>query len=187
MTPEGTAAPSDVDPVVASLTEEFDLAMCEAESETVARTTAFKFLRALRAVEARIQANDDELKSTIEYLRENNVLRNEPLAAQVDYLMYQLEELFSFIPTGKRRSVNILGGGTMGTRAIGPNVSIFDNAKALADCQRVGAIRIVEKEAIDKKKLNKAVLEDGLVVDGTQVVPAHTSFYAKPEAPNEVE
>lgn len=123
--------------------------------EATARATASTYLYALRNVEREFGANDAEHKTLLEYYRTRHTERQTTLDRKTAYLRGVLEGLFGFMHTGKKKSLNLLGG-RLGMRAQTDELTVEDAEAVIAWAERQGIDGVVRiKKAVELKYLRK--------------------------------
>ena len=157
--------------------------LADTMEEATARAAADTYLFALRNIARDIKANDAEFATLQDYNRNRHGERQGVLIRQTDYLRGVLEGLFGFMHTGKKKSLNLLGG-RLGMRAQQDELVVEDD-DALVDWVRQQAITgiVKTKYALDRKAVREYVkVHDGAftALPGVTLNERPDVFFATP-------
>ena len=177
-----TATPIETTDLRTEMLEEgFDLPeLADTMEEADARATASTYLYALKSVKRQLDANDAEFTVLQEYNRTRHIERQGVLIRQTDYLRNVLEGLFGFMHTGKKKSLNLLGG-RVGMRAQQPELSVEDDAVVIQWADDHGVEALVRmKKSIDRTGLRKHLQEQTDPPPGVTLNARPDVFFATP-------
>jgi hypothetical protein len=163
----------------------FDLPeLADTMEEADARATASTYLFALRGVGRQIEANDAEFTVLQNFNQARHIERQDGLIRQKAYLRGVVHTLFGFMHTGKKKSLNLIGG-RVGMRAQTDELVVEDDEAVIAWAKehRLGdLVRI--KYVVDRSGLRKYV--DGSIAadfgppPGVKLEQRDDQFYATP-------
>ena len=165
------------------LAEHFDLPeLSDTMEEAEARAKASIFLHVLGHVGKEAAANETEYRNLISYITEQHRDRQRTLERQQDWLTETIKGLFGFMDTGKKKSLNLLGG-TVGMRSRRDELTVEDDAAVIEWAEAGFAPDVVRI----KKEVNRTMLReyasDLSIVDappGVSLTERPDVFYAKP-------
>ena len=178
-----TATPTETIDLRAEMLEEgLDLPeLADTMQEETARAAASTYLFALRSIKRDIDANDAEFTVLQEYNRNRHVDRQSVLIRRTEYLRGVLLGLFGFMrPTGKKKSLNLLGG-CVGMRAQQDELVVEDDTAVVqwAEYHGVQALMRVQK-SLNRTELRRHMKEQTDPPPGVTLNERPDVFFATP-------
>ena len=157
--------------------------LADTMEEADARAAADTYLFALRSIKRDIDANDAEFTVLQEYNQNRHVERQSVLLRRTEYLSRVLEGLFGFMHTGKKKSLNLLGG-RLGMRAQQDDLVVEDDAAVIEWVRERGWPGLVKKKiTLDRKGVREyAKTHDGAftALPGVTLNERPDVFFATP-------
>lgn len=128
--------------------------LADTMEEADARAAADRYLRALGGIEREMDANDAEFTTLKAYYADRHGQRQATLDGSANYLRGVLKGLFGFMTTGKKKSLNLLGG-RIGMRSQADELVVEDDAAVImwAKMSMMTQHLVVETPRIDRKAL----------------------------------
>ena len=156
--------------------------LADTMDEVNARAAASTFLFALRGVERQMAANDSEFLVLQGFNQARHVTRQSGLIRSLKYLRGVIETLFGFMSTGKKKSLNLIGG-RVGMRAQTEELVVEDDAAVIAWAKLNGFEAIVRfTEAVDRKALRTYMVEGAVGTSkATFPSPPGVTLEARPD------
>ncbi len=154
--------------------------LADTMEEADARATASTYLYALRNVERELDANNAEHKTLVEYYAHRHTERQITLDRQAGYLQGVLKGLFGFMHTGKKKSLNLLGG-RVGMRAQTDELLVEDDAAVIQWANDHGVEALVRvKTSVDRTGLRRHLQEQTDPPPGVKLEERPDVFFATP-------
>jgi hypothetical protein len=189
---EGTHTETEVfDPLevrALDMEAEYDLPeLADTMEEADARVAASRYLGAMRNVQGELVANEAEYRTLAAFQQRRHDERQGPLERQVDWLHQAVKTLFGFMHTGKKKSLNLIGG-RVGMRSQTAELVVDDDGEviawALESPDYYGGV-IKMKPQIDRKALRAHICEPERdpsipMPPGVRLEARPDQFYATP-------
>ena len=151
--------------------------LADTMEEADARATASTYLFALRSIKRNMDANDAEFGVLQDYNRTRHVDRQSVLVRQTEYLQGVLNGLFGFMQTGKKKSLNLIGG-RVGMRAQQDELIVESPEAVIEHAEEYGIEALIRtKKSVDLKGLRKHMTEK----DAGEIDPPGVKLEERPD------
>lgn len=134
--------------------------LADTMEEADARAAADRYLRALGSIEREMDANDAEFTTLKAYYADRHADRQATLDGSANYLRGVLKGLFGFMKTGKKKSLNLLGG-RIGMRGQTDELVVENDDAVIGWAQAKGfrGLLVNTKYSVDRKGLRAFVVD----------------------------
>lgn len=137
---------------------------------------AARHIRALKAIQAEMQHNEDVYEGMVEEAERWLENENHSLEKQAEFHRNELQLIAIGYDFGNKKSRNVPGG-TFGWRQKPVSLNVVDEEKAKEWARKEGILKVEQVEKYSKRDLLECVKTRGEVPDGCEIEEERDEFY----------